>query len=162
MSVNQIWRENRGQATVEMALVAPVLIVCALIVWNLMIFVSAVARFDRTAPDLVLAHGASPVGGEGAAPAASADVIRSELVRAMDDERVEIEVSVDTGAGQGAHQASESILALVGTLRTYRCTLRYIPWPQELSIAGVDLGAPAVLSHTREIVIDPWRPGVVI
>lgn len=57
-------RETRAQATVEMAVVAPVLIVLALIVYNIMMFLSATARFDRVAPDIVLAHAASPAGAD--------------------------------------------------------------------------------------------------
>ena len=51
---------RRGPATVELAVVAPVLVVLALISYNMMVFVSATARFDRVAPDIVLAHGSSP------------------------------------------------------------------------------------------------------
>ena len=58
--------EERAQATVEMAIVAPVLIVLALVAYNAMMFASAVARFDRVAPDVVLAHAVSPVGDGGA------------------------------------------------------------------------------------------------
>ncbi len=53
-------REERAQATVEMAVVTPVLLVLALIVYNVMIFASAVARFDRVVPDIVLAHAVAP------------------------------------------------------------------------------------------------------
>ena len=49
-------REERAQATVEMAVVTPVLLVLALIAYNVMIFAGAVARFDRVVPDIVLAH----------------------------------------------------------------------------------------------------------
>ena len=55
-----ILREKRAQATVEMAVVAPVMIILALIVYNLMQFACAVARFDRVAPDIVLAQGGLP------------------------------------------------------------------------------------------------------
>ena len=47
MSIRMRLREERAQATVEMAVVTPVLLVLALIVYNVMIFASAVARFDR-------------------------------------------------------------------------------------------------------------------
>ena len=57
-----ILREKRAQATAEMAVVAPVMIILALIVYNLMQFACAVARFDRVAPDIVLAQGVSPQG----------------------------------------------------------------------------------------------------
>lgn len=43
-------REERAQATVEIAVVTPVLLVLALIVYNVMIYASAVARFDRVVP----------------------------------------------------------------------------------------------------------------
>ena len=56
MSIRMRLREERAQATVEMAVVTPVLLVLALIVYNVMIFASAVARFDRVVPDIVLAH----------------------------------------------------------------------------------------------------------
>ena len=57
-------REERAQATVEMAVVTPVLLVLALVAYNIMIFAGAVARFDRVVPDIVLAHAVAP-GGEG-------------------------------------------------------------------------------------------------
>ena len=56
MSIRMRLREERAQATVEMAVVTPVLLVLALIVYNVMIFAGAVARFDRVVPDIVLAH----------------------------------------------------------------------------------------------------------
>ena len=52
MSIRMRLREERAQATVEMAVVTPVLLVLALIVYNVMIFASAVARFDRVVPDI--------------------------------------------------------------------------------------------------------------
>ena len=53
------------------------------------------------------------------------------------------------------------MLALIGSLRTYRCVMRYRPWPSGLTIAGVELGAPAFLTHERVVTVDPWRSGVV-
>ena len=44
MSIRMRLREERAQATVEMAVVTPVLLVLALIVYNVMIFASAGAR----------------------------------------------------------------------------------------------------------------------
>lgn len=62
MSIRMRLREERAQATVEMAVVTPVLLVLALIVYNVMIFASAVARFDRVVPDIVLAHAVASEG----------------------------------------------------------------------------------------------------
>ena len=150
-------REDCAQATVEMVVVVPVLIVLALISYNVMMFLSAVARFDRVAPDIVLAHAASPAGecGNGASVAG---VVAERLEDAMEPYDVEIEVTCDgqdeTGAG--------AVLSLVGGQRTYRCVMGYVPWPTRLSIAGVSLGAPLMLEHAREVTVDPWRPGVVM
>ena len=151
--------EERAQATVEMAVVAPVLIVLALIVYNLMLFLSATARFDRVAPDIVIAQAVSPQTGS-ADPTAVLDAsaaVETQLAAAMEGYDVEIEVSCSSSEEEQA-----SMLALVGSLRTYRCTMRMRPWPSGLSIAGVRLGAPAALVHERAVTIDPWRPGVVV
>lgn len=151
-------REERAQAVVEMVIVAPVMLVVALIVYNVMLFAAATARFDRVAPDIVLAHGVSPSGGERAPSAVAVAEISAQLEQAMGEYAVEIEVCAsDAGASAG-----ESLLTLVGSLRTYTCTMRYAPWPSGFSLAGVAFGAPAFLIHERAVTVDPWRPGVVL
>lgn len=149
-------REGRAQAMVEMAVVAPVLIVLALIVYNIMLFVSATARFDRVVPDIVIAQAVSPAGESTAADVT--ERIAEQVEGAMGGYDVEVEIACD-GEGEAGEGA---LLSLVGGLRTYRCTMRMRTWPGALSIAGVEMGAPVELSHTRKVVIDPWRPGVVM
>lgn len=147
-------REERAQATVEMAVVTPVLLVLALIVYNVMIFASAVARFDRVVPDIVLAHAvASEEGGESSADASA--TVQTQILNAMEGYDLQIEVSSE----QGAEASDGGLLSLSGTFRTYTCTMHYEPWPTSLSIAGVPLGAPTTLSHERAVTVDPWRPG---
>lgn len=147
--------ERRAQATLEMAIVAPVLIVLALVAYNLMVYASAVARFDRVAPDIVLAHAVSPVGDGGEDVI---EVIENQLDKAMSGYGVAIGVALDGEDGRDPGSA----LTLVGTMRTYRCSFEYVPWPTDMRIAGVDMGSPASLHHERAVVIDPWRPGVVV
>lgn len=150
--------EERAQATVEMAVVTPVLLVLALIVYNVMVFASAVARFDRVVSDIVLAHAVAPEGeGDESSIDASATV-QAQILNAMEGYDLQIEVS----SGQGAATSDGGLLSLSGTFRTYTCTMHYEPWPSSLSIAGLSLGAPAQLSHERTVTIDPWRPGVVM
>ena len=148
--------EERAQATVEMAVVTPVLLVLALIVYNVMVFAGAVARFDRVVPDIVLAHAVAPSGEGGSSIDASATV-QAQIQHAMEGCDVQIEVSSE----QGTTTSDGGLLSLSGTFRTYTCIMRYEPWPSSLSIAGVSLGAPAQLSHERAVTVDPWRPGVV-
>ena len=149
-------REEAAQATVEMAIVAPVLIVLALIVYNVMLFAGAVARFDRVAPDIVLAHAVSPEGEGSGGLSDTTERVRAALEDAMDGYGLEIEVAGEPGA-----DAEGSMLSLAGTLATYTCTMRLAPWPSGLSIAGVSLGTPTFLVHERAVTIDPWKPGVV-
>ena len=147
--------ETRAQAMVEMVVVVPVLLVLALITYNIMLFLSAVARFDRVAPDIVLAHAAAPAG---VSETSAADKVASELERAMGFYDVDVDVTCVEDGQTGA----EALFALVGGQRTYRCALAFTPWPSGFTIAGVSLGAPLKLEHVREVVVDPWRPGVVM
>ena len=158
MVVRTRLREERAQATVEMAMITPVLLVLALIVYNVMIFAGAVARFDRVVPDIVLAHAVSP-GGEGDDSVVDASAtVQAQIQDAMEGYELQVEVSSE----QGTAATDGGLLSLSGTFRTYTCTMRYEPWPSSLSIAGFSLGAPAVLTHERAVTVDPWRPGVVM
>ena len=149
--------EDVAQATVEMAVVAPLLIVLALIVYNLMLFMSATARFERVVPDIVIAQAVSPAGdSESGTVAASLSEVQRSVQEAMDGYNLEIEVSCE-----GEDTSGSGMLTLVGTTRTYLCRMKYKPWPTGINIAGVSMGAPSFLQHERRVVIDPWRPGVV-
>lgn len=112
MSIRMRLREERAQATVEMAVVTPVLLVLALIVYNVMIFASAVARFDRVVPDIVLAHA---VASEGEGDESSADAsatVQTQILNAMEGYDLQIEVSSE----QGAEASDGGLLSLSGTL----------------------------------------------
>ena len=155
MSIRMRLREERAQATVEMAVVTPVLLALALIVYNVMVFAGAVVRFDRVVPDIVLAHAVAPEG-EGDKSSVDASVrVQSEIQAAMQGYNLQVEVSSSASSDGG-------LLSLSGTFRTYACVMYYEPWPRLLSIAGVSLGTPAKLSHERAVTVDPWRPGVVM
>lgn len=154
--VGWLIREERGQATVEMAIVAPVLLVLALVVYNLMLFLAATARFDRVAPDVVLAHGVAPTGDAMGSTEASS-LLEEQLRRAMEGYEVEVAVTVASEAREG-----DGLLSMVGAPRVYRCEMRFVPWPGNWSIAGVSLGAPGTLAHVREVAVDPWRSGVIV
>lgn len=150
-------REEVAQATVEMAVVTPVLIVLALVVYNVMTFVSATARFDRVAPDIVIAHAISPEGDGTGSLVDASERIKDHLEEAMGNYDVEIEVAGEDGDGT----RGDGSISLDAGLRTYTCSMKFKPWPTGLTIAGVPLGAPAFLAHERTVTVDPWRPGVV-
>ena len=146
-----------GQMTVELAVLVPVVIVVALVVVNLMEFVDACAAFDRLSLDEVIAEGVSPAGEQSipASVAAVEDALRAALGR---ETRCDVEVRAErVSAGEG-----ESLLSVAPLLTRYTCTLVFRPWPRELRLPGISYSAPLELRHERTLVIDRYRPGVVV
>lgn len=158
-----LWRnlrtDCRGQATVELAMCVPLLLVMAFVVANLMSYVEACAAFDRIAYDAVVSQGVSPAGEGVSSPATGA--IRSCIEDALGREATcSVEVRSEDVLRYGGDP--DTTFSIAPRLTRYVCTLRYRPWPSGVVIAGVSMQAPAVLVHTRELVVDRYRPGVVI
>ena len=151
-------RGTSGQMAVEMAVLVPAGIVVALIVLNLCRFVEACATFDRVAMDAVVSQGVSPPGEQSAL--SSAGAVRSCIEQAMASSSCEVSVTVsgaDVPRGGGGLRFPVSPL-----LATYTCTLRYRPWPGSFVMAGIAFRPPVVLTHERRLVVDRFRPGVVV
>ena len=143
--------------TVELAVNTPVVIVVALVVLNLMGFVEACAAFDQVALDAVVAHGVAPSGEQSEGRAASE--VRSAIEELLGREgRCEVEVRAEA-VGMGA---TSSGLVMSPLLTRYVCTLTYRPWPRLLRMPGVTYEAPLALRHECELVVDRFRPGVVM
>lgn len=155
-----LWRRRaeRGQMAVELAVVLPVCIVVALVAFNLCRFVEACATFDRVAPDAVIALGVSPAGEQSALSAAGQ--VRSAIQSALDMSSCEVSVQV-FGAPQEV-AGSGLGFSVSPLLTTFTCTLRYRPWPGSFVMAGVVFSPPVALTHTRTLVVDRFRPGVVV
>lgn len=149
---------TRGaQMTVELAVTIPVVIVVTLVVLNLAGFVEACAAFDQAARDAVLAHGVAPTG-EQVESVAAAEV-RSALEGLLGREgRCEVEVRLEPAS----ESPSAGSLVMSPLLTRFVCTLRYRPWPRLLRLPGVTYEAPLVLTYECELVVDRYRPGVVI
>lgn len=148
---------EEGQMVVEMAVVAPVMIVVAIVVTNLMWFLEATARFDRAVPDAVLVAAVSPSGEQGGGSGEHA--VASAIEKAMGGMgNVKVSVRAETlwdaiGSSSGAVVAPH--------LTRYVCILEFAPWPSALTVAGVDAGIPVYLRHERSFVVDRYRAGVV-
>lgn len=146
-----------GQMTVELAVVVPVVLVVALIVVNLMGFVEACSAFDQAAPDAVVAHGVAPSGEQ--SEWAAVEEVRSALAGAVGRERTcEVEVRAEP-VGEGR---PGTLFVISPLLTRYVCTLTFHPWPTRLRLPGITLEAPLALTHERELVVDRYRPGVVL
>ena len=149
-------RDEEGQMVVEMAVVAPVMIVVAIVAVNLMWFLEASSRFDRLAPDVVAAIAVSPGAGEGGS---QEHAVTQALQEAMSGLRG---VSVTASARSlWDDLASGAGFTMAPHLTRYECTLYYEPWPSSLTVAGVQAGVPARLAHTKAFTVDRYRSGVV-
>lgn len=146
--------EQGGQMTVELAVTLPVVIVVALVIYNLGRFVQLCAAFDQVSLDAMVSQGVSPPGDQTTLSATGA--IRSVVRAALPGD--DFDVQVAAGASSEGDGAS---FTLAPHLVRYRCTLVYRPWPRSLVIAGVRMGTPLRLRHERTIVVDRFRSGVV-
>ncbi len=149
--------DGKGQMTVELAVLIPPAIIVALIVFNLMGFIDACAAFDRLSLDAVVAHGVAPSGTQTEATGASE--VQAAIASALGREGTcEVSVSVeDVDSGE-----SSSAFVVSPLLRRFVCRLTYKPWPSSVRMPGITLDAPLALSHERSIVVDRYRPGVVV
>lgn len=147
---------RRGQMAVELAVLVPVVVVVALVSLNLMEFLVLCSRFDRASLDAVVSQGVAPDGNQTQVTATEA--VRSALAEAMGTSPCEVDVRAE-GVGDGGHETSFAISPL---LTRYVCTMSFTPWPREVRMPGISLGSPVSLRHQRELVVDRYRPGVVL
>ncbi len=142
--MGMIPRGDSGQATVELAVLLPVVLVVALVSCNMMLYLSECARFDRLARNAIRICATSPSYGEDAgACAAAAEALLAEQ---MNSERVVCSVSVSYESGLERYVAKMD----------YRPTLFGGNFRGE--VFGVTLSP---LSHEVGLVVDPYDAGVI-
>lgn len=141
----------------ELAALIPVVVVVALSSFNLARYVALCATFDRVALDAIVSQGVSPAGAQTAM--AAVGEVRKCIEDALGDVRsCEVEVSAEPlGETDRGRKLFVSPL-----LTSFRCTLVYRPWPSTFVIGGVVYESPVTLRHERSLVVDRYRPGVVI
>lgn len=149
-------RACAGQMTVELAVVLPVVIVMVAAVVTIMRYVACCATFDHVALDAVVAYGTSPAGSTLADNACSE--VRQTIVDALASDACDVQVSATKSIedGQPGHLTINPLLV------TYTCKLTYRPLISSVSVAGATFTSPVALTHERTLVIDRYRPGVVI
>lgn len=137
---------ERGQMTVELAVAFPVLLVVALVVVNAAMFFGQCAAFDNLFCDAVRVHAASPAYGQGTAQ--SVTLVQEAMDQAFSEGNVEVAVWADD-AGLGHTR-------FTGTLR-FAPTLFGYPFRSE----AFGVAFPR-LSHSAQIVVDCYKPGVLL
>lgn len=138
------WGE-RGQATVELAVVLPVALIIAVIAMNALTFFGTCASFDRVARQTVCAYAAAPSAGQNAG--AIAQQVEDELRRSAGASAAAIHVSVESSS--------------VGLAR-FVARIEYAPTlfggPMRGDVFGVTLPR---LTHEVAMTVDVYRPGIV-
>lgn len=138
--------DDRGQMTVELAVALPVLLTVALIAVNAATFFGQCAAFDNLFCDAVRVHGASPAYGQSTQE--SAELVRISLAEAFPQENLEVSVSTED-AGWG-HTRFTGVLRFAPTLFGY---------PLRSEVFGVSFPH---LAHRAQIVVDCYKPGVLL
>lgn len=135
--------DERGQMTVELCIVFPVIIVIAAIAINALCFFSECAEFDRVARNCVRIYATSlPESADSGSVSAS---ITSKICEEMETESVECQLSGDVkGSGN-----------LTCTL-TYKYSPNLLGMPLRGSIFGVSLPD---IPHSIKMTVDPYSPG---
>lgn len=146
----QTWRrrliDERGQMTVELAVVLPVAIVIAVIAVNAMTFFSECAEFDRVGRNAVRVCATSPAYGQDVAQ--SVALVESAISEAMGASGSDVEVSAQQdGLGH----------------MSFEMTLLYRPTLFSLGLKDEVLGVPLpVLRHEVSLVADAYKPGMLL
>ena len=137
-----------GQMMVELATMMPVLIIVAVMAVNAVTFFSECAAFDRVARNAIRIQATSPAYGQDAGESAS--LVRQTIddaMRVSEKDYLDLDVSVSGRAG------GKSV---------FRATLSFSPtlfgMGLKPSIFGVDLPK---IEHTTELVVEPYRPGML-
>ena len=149
---------DEGQMAVELAVLIPVVIVVALTAFNLMRFVELCAAFDHVALDAVISQGVSSEGEQ--SEAAAAEAVRSCIEEAMGSTACTVRVTATSP--RDAAVPGKVSFPISPLLTRYTCELTYRPWPGSFVIAGVVYASPLQLRHERSLVVDRFRPGIVV
>lgn len=137
---------ERGQMTVELAVVFPVLLIIAVIATNALLFISECASFDQLARDAVRVHATAPAYGQ--TTMQSCALIQQTLSESTDREWLNVSV--------------ESAPVAIDCTK-FTATLEFTPTLFGMGMRSEVLGVSLPhLTHRVSIVVDPYKPGVVV
>lgn len=137
--------DERGQATVELAVAMPVVIIVAVIAVNALAFFGECAAFDRLARQAACAWAAAPEAGQDAGEVAAC--IQEELQRTMGAPNIAIAVR--------AESSPFGLMRFVARIE-YAPTLFGLGMRRE--VFGVALPP---LVHEVSMTVDAYKPGVL-
>lgn len=137
---------ERGQMTVELAVVFPIAVIVALVAVNALLFISECASFDRIADQAIRVHATAPSYGQDTEQ--SRALVEESLRESFARDNEDVSVNV-TAAGLGLVRFEAELV--------YHPTLFGMGLRSE--VLGVELSP---LRHSTGLTVDPYKPGVVI
>lgn len=136
---------QRGQATVELAVVLPVALIIAVVAVNALTFFGTCASFDRVARQTICAYAAAPSSGQDAG--AVAQCVEDELLRSTGASADDVHVSVEASS--------------LGLMR-FTARVEYAPTLFGMEMRGAVFGVSLPrLVHEVTMVVDTYRPGIL-
>lgn len=142
---SRVQADDRGQMTVELLVVLPVVLIVAVVAVNALTFFGDCAAFDRVARNAVRLCAASPAYGQDAGR--GAEEIRAVIEEALVRDNLAVGVEVSGG-----------VLGHV----TYTATLAYAPTLFGLGLRDEVLGVRLPrLEHRVSLTVDPYKPGML-
>ncbi len=151
--------DERGQMAVEFAFVAPVLIVMGLVVFSLTQYLYLSNKFDHVCRQVIVVDGIAPQGDE--SQNEINERIRSLIADQFKNDNVSVVVTSDFIDSSGvAHLPSDS--RIIPFLKKYTCTMEYRPIFSDIQLSFVRSRGPFVLKSTCEVVVDPYRGGILV
>lgn len=139
-------KDSSGQMTVELVVAFPVLLIVALVAVNALLFFSECASFDRLMREAVRVHASSPAYGQGIDQ--SIALVQADLDSKFEADYLDVEVNAwAEGAGHTRFSAS---LFFSPTLfgRSLKAEVFGVSFPR--------------LVHTTSLVVDTYKPGVLL
>ena len=140
--------DDKGQMTVEMAVMLPVVIVVVFIVFSLMLYLNSCTQFDSAATQAVLVISAQSnkrlhIGRDEAC-------IKNYINQAMKSNK-RIEVEVESRKLKRIDDKGFR-LGIGNTLVEYKCTMKFYPSIKSFTMAFMRFDAPVYLTHEKVLV----------
>jgi len=136
-----------GQATIELVLAIPAMILLAVVAYNCLVFFSEASQFDRSFRNAVRVYAVSPSSSQ--STSSTLGEICSEVTRSLGN-NTQLSVHAE------AHNAAGGLTSFTGTL-IYRPTL--FGQPLRSRLFGYYLSA---VTHTTTLTVSTFKAGVFI
>lgn len=139
------FRCDAGQATIELAVMFPIVMIIAVIMINALTFFCECSKFDRVFKETVVSIGASPAYGESSANTKS--ILEDAIAKDFTKDFLESQVTYEDING--------GYVSFTGVLKMYP-TLFGLGLKRDI----FGLALPP-LEHQQKISIDVYKPGVI-